>query len=169
MTVRSREGIVSVRRLTQSLVLSAVAAFPLNVALAQASPGRAAVSPPRILLTASLEKPMSAALPELPQPAPALPDAGAAQPPVDNSIEGIVRAAAMRAGADPDRLLRVASCESGLNPGAYNARSGASGLFQFLPSVFRAHGGADIWSPREQADIAAAMFAAGWAYQWSCQ
>ena len=107
-----------------------------------------------------------------PTPAPALPNAGAAAPPpppVDNSIEGIIRAAALRAGANPQEMLRIAACESGFNTHAYNGRSGASGLFQFLPYVFRSHGGTDIWDARQQADIAARMFAAGWGCQWSCR
>ncbi len=32
--------------------------------------------------------------------------------------------------------MSVASCESGLNPGAINASSGAAGVFQILPSTF---------------------------------
>ena len=156
MSKRARRA----RRLTHGLVLSAVAALPLNMALAHAAPGRPDTAVR--LAAASLAKPMAvtAPTPGAPAPAPA-----AAAP----SVAEIIRAAALRAGANPVQLLRVAECESGLNPLAYNRRSGASGLFQFLPAVFRAHGGTDIWDPYQQADVAARMFAAGWAYQWSCR
>jgi hypothetical protein len=39
-------------------------------------------------------------------------------------------------GAYGQSALAVARCESGLNPGAVNASSGASGLFQFLRSTW---------------------------------
>jgi hypothetical protein len=40
-------------------------------------------------------------------------------------------------GSDAAAAMAVASCESGLNPNAYNGSSGASGVFQFLPSTWR--------------------------------
>ena len=60
-------------------------------------------------------------------------------------------------------------CESHLNPRSYNASSGATGLFQFKPSTYSAHGGHDIWDPVEQSDIAAKMFSQGLAGQWGCK
>src|SRR2546423_7185829 len=59
-------------------------------------------------------------------------------PPVSSEIEAIIREAAAAQGADAEQLLRVAYCESRFNPGAYNP-SGASGLFQFLPSTWAAN------------------------------
>ncbi|MCD0156010.1 tape measure protein [Deinococcus sp. 6GRE01] len=47
---------------------------------------------------------------------------------------------ANRLGIDPQALLAVAFKESSLNAGAVNAKSGASGLIQFLPSTARALG-----------------------------
>jgi SLT domain-containing protein len=63
-------------------------------------------------------------------------------------------------------LISTAECESGLNPNAYNGSGPYEGLFQFLPSTFRAHGGTDIWDPTQQAQIAATMFANGQSGEW---
>ena len=39
-------------------------------------------------------------------------------------------------GSNAAAAMAVASCESGLNPNAYNGSSGASGVFQFLPGTW---------------------------------
>jgi len=84
-----------------------------------------------------------------------------------SQIADIIRAAAARYGVSGDTLLRVAMCESGLNPYASNP-SGAEGLFQFKSATFYGHGGHNIWDPADQADVAARMFAQGQARQWTC-
>jgi uncharacterized protein YabE (DUF348 family) len=95
-------------------------------------------------------------------------------PPGASEIEQIIRDAAAAQGADADQLLRVAYCESRYNPGAYNA-SGASGLFQFLPSTWAANSvragfaGASPFDPVAAANVAAWMFARGQAAQWVCK
>lgn len=81
----------------------------------------------------------------------------------------IIRAAAARYGASGDQMVRVAMCESGLNPRAYSASSGASGLFQFMPGTFYGHGGKNIWDPYDQSNVAAQMFAQGQASAWTCR
>jgi hypothetical protein len=48
--------------------------------------------------------------------------------------------AADRIGVDPFALTNLMYFESGLNPGAVNRSSGASGLIQFLPSTARSLG-----------------------------
>jgi soluble lytic murein transglycosylase-like protein len=66
--------------------------------------------------------------------------------------------------------LRVAACESGYNPNAYNP-DGASGVFQFMPGTFRStpYGGQNIF------DASANVNAAAWYFQqhgggaWSCK
>lgn len=91
------------------------------------------------------------------------------------AIQQIIVDAAARWGADPTQLLRVARCESGYNPNAYNARSGASGLFQFLASTWAAnsvragYGGVSVFDAVANANTAAYMFARGQARQWSCK
>lgn len=91
------------------------------------------------------------------------------------TIQEIITAAAAKWGADPQQLLRVARCESGFNPNAYNPSSGASGLFQFLPSTWAAnsvragYGGASAFDPVANANTAAMMFRNGQAGQWVCK
>lgn len=110
----------------------------------------------------------------LPVPAPA-PIAAPAVSYGSGAIQDIIIAAAGRWGADAQQLLRVAKCESGFNPNAYNASSGASGLFQFLPSTWAAnsvragYGGASSFDPVANANTAAMMFRNGQAGQWVCK
>ncbi len=95
--------------------------------------------------------------------------------PVPAEIEAVIRAAAAAWGADPGQLLRVAWCESRYNPYAINARSGASGLFQFMPrtwaanSVRAGYAGASVFDPVASANVAAYMFRNGQAWQWACK
>jgi peptidoglycan hydrolase CwlO-like protein len=84
-------------------------------------------------------------------------------------IISIIRTAASRYGANGDQMVRVAGCESGLNPQAYDPYSGASGLFQFMPGTFYGHGGHDIWDPTDQSNVAANVFAQGQSGAWSCK
>jgi hypothetical protein len=100
---------------------------------------------------------------------------GTKPPPVPGDIEAMIRAAAGAWGADASQLLRVAWCESRYNPSAINARSGASGLFQFMPATWAAnsvragYAGASVFDPAASANVAAYMFARGQAAQWSCK
>jgi soluble lytic murein transglycosylase-like protein len=116
--------------------------------------------------------PLAAPPPPPPPPPPAPPPPPKPRPvyvPVSQqAVANIIRAAAAKYGVDPDRLLRVAMCESGLNPNAVS-RNGAEGLFQFKPGTFYGHGGHNIWDPADQADVAAKMFAQGLAYEWVCR
>ena len=101
--------------------------------------------------------------------------AAANRPPASGSytlsqqqVIAIIRAAAAQYGANGDQMVRVARCESSFNPHAYDAGSGASGLFQFMPGTFYGHGGHDIWDATDQSNVAARMFANGQSGQWSC-
>ncbi len=99
----------------------------------------------------------------------------AAAPVAPGNIQGIIIAAAARWGANADQLLRVAFCESGYNPSAYNGILGASGLFQIIPGTWAAnsvragYGGASVFDPVANANVAAYMFANGQAGQWVCK
>lgn len=66
---------------------------------------------------------------------------------------------------------RVAACESGGSATAQNA-SGATGLFQFMPSTFAAtpqgRAGASITDPVASAQAAAWMYSQGQQGAWSC-
>lgn len=90
------------------------------------------------------------------------------EPPV-GTIRQIIWAAAKEYNVSYPWLLGVAECESGLDPTDVNRVSGASGLFQFMPATFHAHGGTDIWDPVQQADIAAKMFSMGESGEWVCR
>ena len=100
---------------------------------------------------------------------------GTKPPPAPGDIESVIRAAAATWGADPSQLLRVAWCESRYNPYAVNPRSGAAGLFQFMPATWAAnsvragYAGASVFDPVASANVAAFMFAYGQAAQWSCK
>ena len=107
----------------------------------------------------------------VPTPAPTPPPT--AQPvaipaPAGGDIGGIIRAAAAQYGVDGEWMVRIAQCESGLRPNAYNPSGPYYGLFQFAMSTFRANGGTNIWDPTDQSNIAAKMLANGQAHQWSC-
>ena len=81
------------------------------------------------------------------------------------SITGIISAAATEFGLDPGYLLSVASCESGLNPSAYNA-AGYHGLFQFDQTTWAAYGYGSIYDPTAQSRTAARLIAAGQSSRW---
>jgi soluble lytic murein transglycosylase-like protein len=66
--------------------------------------------------------------------------------------------------------LRVANCESHYNPLAINRSSGASGLFQFMPSTWNANfPGQNIWDPYAQAHAALVFYNAGRQSAWTCK
>ncbi|MBO0682601.1 MAG: transglycosylase SLT domain-containing protein [Candidatus Dormibacteraeota bacterium] len=71
--------------------------------------------------------------------------------------------------------LRVAKCESGYNPNAVNPSSGASGLFQFLPSSWastpQGKAGQSVFDPAANAAGAAWYFNATGQTggPWSCK
>jgi len=95
--------------------------------------------------------------------------------PAPADIEQVILSAAAAWGADPNQLLRVAWCESRYNPYALNARSGAAGLFQFMPATWAAnsvragYAGASVFDAVANANTAAYMFRNGQAAQWSCK
>lgn len=97
-----------------------------------------------------------------------------AEPP---SVESIIRSAAAIHGANPDQLVRVARCESGLNPAAIGDHGAAAGVFQFHAATFMAnvrYSGfpydlGDRLDAAASANVAAFMFARGQAGQWSCK
>lgn len=107
--------------------------------------------------------------PERPEPkqeeAPAA-EPVAAQPVAPaGSIESIILTAAANHGLDGAYLLSVASCESGLNPNAYNA-AGYHGLFQFDTTTWGEFGYGSIYDPVAQAETAAGLIAGGQASRW---
>ena len=105
-------------------------------------------------------------------------EAPATDPPVDGSdgytedeIIQIIYAAADKYGQSREDMLRVARCESVLDPNAVNSSSNASGLFQFLPSTWATTPNAnqDIFDPVANADAAGWMWQNGRRNEWTCQ
>jgi uncharacterized protein YraI len=85
----------------------------------------------------------------------------------------IIYAAADKWGQPRADMLRVARCESLLDPRAVNRSSGASGLFQFMPSTFaftpNGKAGQSIFDPVANADAAGWMWKNGMRNHWACQ
>ena len=81
------------------------------------------------------------------------------------STTGIISEAATEFGLDPAYLISVATCESGLNPSAYNP-AGYHGLFQFDQTTWAAYGYGSIFDPTAQARTAARLIAAGQSSRW---
>lgn len=67
--------------------------------------------------------------------------------------------------------LRVAKCESNYNPYAVNQSSGASGLFQFLPSTWAAspYRNQSVFDPVANAQAAAWLYQRSGPSQWQCK
>lgn len=92
-------------------------------------------------------------------------------PPANGDIPAIITAAAQRYGQSPAQMIAVAQCESSLNPNAYNAEYGASGLFQFLPSTWQTtpYASSNIFDPYASANAAGWMWSVGRRGEWVCQ
>jgi hypothetical protein len=88
-----------------------------------------------------------------------------AGPGAPGSIADIVYSAAAEFGISGDYLLSVATCESTLNPWAYNA-AGYHGLFQFDHQTWAAYGYGSIYDAVAQARTAARLLAAGHYSRW---
>ncbi len=103
-----------------------------------------------------------------PKPAPA---ASTFTPPPGSGGDGLAAIYAVF-GNSPGLswALRVANCESHYNPLAINRSSGASGLFQFMPSTWNANfPGQNIWDPYAQARGALVFYNAGRQSAWTCK
>lgn len=99
-----------------------------------------------------------------------VPDSGNTTYTRDEIIQ-IIYAAADKYGQPRADMLRVAQCESVLDPNAVNPASGVSGLFQFLPSTWATtpYANQDIFDPVANANAAAWMWSVGRRNEWHCQ
>ena len=100
-----------------------------------------------------------------PSPKPQPEGADLEAPGYDGTVTDIVYAAAAEFGLEGGYLLSVASCESGLDPGAVNP-AGYHGLFQFDEQTWAAYGYGSIYDPVAQARTAAELLAAGQHSRW---
>lgn len=73
-------------------------------------------------------------------------------------IEYRIRIAAREAGINEATALRIAKCESSLNPNAKNAHSSATGLYQFTTPTWRWIGAEAQGLDRTNPDYSIAMF-----------
>jgi uncharacterized protein YraI len=89
----------------------------------------------------------------------------------ETDIVSIIYTAADAYGQSREDMLRVATCESGLDPNNVTPPYDASGLFQFLPSTSASTPFADqnIFDPVANANAAAWMWSVGRQGEWVCQ
>jgi uncharacterized protein YraI len=89
----------------------------------------------------------------------------------EQEIINLIYEAAAYYGQSGDDMLRVARCESLLNPSLIHPAYNASGLFQFLPSTWATTPYADqyILDPVANAYAAAWMWSVGRRNEWVCQ
>jgi uncharacterized protein YraI len=85
-------------------------------------------------------------------------------------IVNIIYAAADHYDQSRSAMLRVAECESNLDPYAVNP-SGSYGLFQFIRTTWKStpFGDQDIFNPEANARAAAWMWSEGRKSEWVCQ
>jgi hypothetical protein len=141
------------QRVEQARLAALKAATPTPAAAPAATP---APAPART--------PAPAPAPAPPPPPP--PSAGG------GSIQQIILDAFAPLGAGAQQwALRVAKCESGYNPNAVNRSSGASGLFQFLPSTWASmpQHNQSVFNPVANAQAAAVLYQRSGPNQWSCK
>ena len=87
------------------------------------------------------------------------------------AIQGIILDAFAPLGAAVQTwALKVAKCESNYNPYAVNRSSGASGLFQFLPSTWALspYHAQSVFDPSANAHAAAWLYQRSGPGQWVC-
>jgi hypothetical protein len=89
----------------------------------------------------------------------------------ESDLIAIIYAAADRYGQSRADMLRVARCESGLDPTEVTPPHDASGLFQFLPSTWATtpYADQDVFDPVANANAAGWMWSVGRRGEWACQ
>jgi hypothetical protein len=89
----------------------------------------------------------------------------------EDEILGYIAEAAHKYGQSKQAMVRVARCESTLDPCAVNGDGPYYGLFQFLKSTWRStpYGDRDIFDPQAQALAAGWMWDQGRKDEWACR
>lgn len=95
---------------------------------------------------------------------------GKTQDYAERQVVRYIYQAADRYGQSREDMLRVARCESNLDPYAVNP-SGSYGLFQFIRSTWKStpYGDKNIFDPQANANAAGWMWAQGRKSEWVCQ
>lgn len=98
----------------------------------------------------------------------------------EGEIQNYISQKAIEYGLDPQRMLRIAKCESGFNPGAINKNYYAgggnpSGLYQYLPETWSRIGGRsglqadNVFDWQQNVNVTMWAFANGYAGEWACK
>jgi Transglycosylase SLT domain len=89
----------------------------------------------------------------------------------EQEILGFISDAAKQYNQSESAMVRVARCESALDPCAVNRSGPYYGLFQFLKSTWNTtpYGDRDIYDPEAQALATAWMWKQGRKNEWACQ
>jgi hypothetical protein len=89
----------------------------------------------------------------------------------EKEILGFISSAAKKYGQSNNSMVRVARCESNLDPCAVNRSGPYYGLFQFLKSTWKdtPYGDQNIYDPKAQAMAAAWMWNEGRKNEWACK
>jgi soluble lytic murein transglycosylase-like protein len=88
----------------------------------------------------------------------------------ERQIVRIIKQAAKRYDQSPKKMVRVARCESNLDPCAVNPAGPYRGLFQFLDSTWRStpYRHDNVYDPKANALAAAWMWREGRRDEWTC-
>jgi hypothetical protein len=89
----------------------------------------------------------------------------------EQEILNFIARAARKYGQSENAMVRVARCESLLDPCAVNRSGPYYGLFQFLKSTWKTtpYGNRDIFDPEAQSLATAWMWKKGRKNEWACQ
>ena len=89
----------------------------------------------------------------------------------EQEILNFIAKAAKQYGQSESAMVRVARCESVLDPCAVNPSGPYYGLFQFLKSTWKTtpYGDRDIFDPEAQSLATAWMWKQGRKNEWACQ
>ncbi len=125
-------------------------------------------------------KPVALASAKVVRSEPEKPTQGTQTSNASGSVESLIVKWANHYGVSPSTMLRVAHCESTMNPlaqnkGYYAGGGNPSGLFQFLPETFARYqrkaglSGLDVFNADHNARVAAYAFSVGGASEWECK
>jgi hypothetical protein len=89
----------------------------------------------------------------------------------EQEILDFIKKAAKEYGQSEHVMVRVARCESTLNPCAFNSSGPWYGLYQYLKSTWKTtpYGDRSIWDPEAQALATGWMWKQGRKNEWTCQ
>jgi hypothetical protein len=89
----------------------------------------------------------------------------------EEAILRYIRRAARKYGQSKRAMIRVARCESNLDPCALNRSGPYYGLYQYLKSTWKStpYGNRDIYDPKFQALATGWMWKKGRKNEWACK